>query len=78
MPGETMVMELLGEWKAARHVQQRFMQDSGPVTGNMSHAARCRQKCELGGDCCHFLRLSHDRLGFLVGDASGKGFAAAL
>lgn len=78
MPSDTMVLELHGEWKAALQVQQSFMQASGPITGNLSYAARCRQMCEVGGDCYHFSPIPHDRLGFFIGDASGQGLAAAL
>lgn len=40
--------------------------------------ARCRQVQALGGDCDDFMTLTDDRLALVLGDASGKGLAAAL
>jgi sigma-B regulation protein RsbU (phosphoserine phosphatase) len=78
MPSDAVVMETHSEWMAACQVQQRFMQRLGPTIETLSHSARCRQVCELGGDCYDFLHLPHNRLALAVGDASGKGLAAAL
>ena len=66
------------EWKAACEVQQRFMQHRGPWLDDLSYSARCRQARELGGDCYTFIPLEPNRLAFAIGDASGKGLAAAL
>src|SRR6185437_11479133 len=44
----------------------------------VDYSARCRQVRALGGDCYDFLPSPDRRLAFLVGDASGKGLAAAL
>lgn len=74
MSGDALAME----WATACDVQQRFMQRMGPATGNLDYSARCRQVHELGGDCFDFIRLSEDRFAITVGDASGKGLAAAL
>ena len=41
-------------------------------------SASCRQMRALGGDCYDFAYLGDDRITMLVGDASGKGVAAAL
>jgi sigma-B regulation protein RsbU (phosphoserine phosphatase) len=54
------------------------MQHSGPTIDTLSYSARCRQVGELGGDCYDFAPLPHNRLAIAVGDASGKGLAAAL
>ena len=78
MPAEAMIMESSAEWIAAYEVQQRFMQHTGATIDTLSYSARCRQVGELGGDCYHFVPLPHNRLALAVGDASGKGFAAAL
>lgn len=78
MPGDAVVMETFSEWMTACEVQQRFMQHSGPTIDTLSYSARCRQVGELGGDCYDFVPLPHNRLALAVGDASGKGLAAAL
>ena len=78
MPADAVVMETFGEWIAAYEVQQRFMQHLGATIDSLSYSARCRQVGELGGDCYDFVPLPHNRLALAVGDASGKGFAAAL
>jgi len=78
MPGNAAVMETFSDWTAACEVQQRFMQHLGATIDTLSYSARCRQVGELGGDCYDFLPLSNNRLALTVGDASGKGLAAAL
>ena len=54
------------------------MRRPAPPTDVLDCSARCRQLHELGGDCFDFLPLAGNNLAFAVGDASGKGFAAAL
>jgi sigma-B regulation protein RsbU (phosphoserine phosphatase) len=44
----------------------------------LSYSACCRQMRALGGDFYDFIPLRHDRMALAVGDASGKGLAAAL
>jgi len=78
MASDAVVMELSSEWTAACEVQQRFMQHLGPTIGAPDHSARCRQVHELGGDFYDFVPLPDNRLALAVGDASGKGLAAAL
>jgi len=78
MPSDAVVMESGSEWMAACQVQQRFMQRLGPTTHARDYSARCRQLQELGGDCYEFTPLPANRLALMVGDASGKGLAAAL
>jgi phosphoserine phosphatase RsbU/P len=78
MQGNAVVMETFSEWSEACEVQQRFMQHVGPAIDTLSYSARCRQAGELGGDCYDFVPLPHNRLALAVGDASGKGLAAAL
>lgn len=48
------------------------------TTAGMDYSASCRQLRALGGDCYDFTALADGRLAILVGDASGKGVAAAL
>ncbi len=72
------VMEPSSEWTAACEVQQRFLQYPDPGIDTLPYSARCRQVRELGGDAYDFVPLPHNRLALAVGDASGKGLAAAL
>jgi len=78
MTTDAVVMEAGSEWATAREVQQRFMQPLGPAIDTLDYSAQCRQVQELGGDCYDFLPLPDNRLALAVGDASGKGLAAAL
>ena len=78
MPSDAVVMETWSEWATACEVQQRFMQHLSPAFDNLTYSARFRQVRELGGDCYDFLLLPDNRLALAVGDASGKGLAAAL
>jgi serine phosphatase RsbU (regulator of sigma subunit) len=52
----------------------------GPALNNcrVNLSARCRQMRALGGDCYNFASVGDGQITMLVGDASGKGIAAAL
>ncbi len=78
MRSDAFVMENCREWATACDVQQRFMQHPVPAIDTLDYSARCRQVRELGGDCYDFVPLAENRLALAVGDASGKGLAAAL
>src|SRR6516225_9874710 len=78
MTTEEMVMDVSQDWVLACDVQQGFMQAPCSVSESFDYSARCRQIRALGGDCYSFLPLKGDCLAFVVGDASGKGLAAAL
>src|SRR6202171_2546343 len=71
-------IETCSEWTAACEVQKRFLQYAEPAIDTLSYSARCRQVRELGGGCYDFVPLPHNRLALAVGDAAGKGLAAAL
>ncbi|HUE23229.1 MAG TPA: PP2C family protein-serine/threonine phosphatase [Bryobacteraceae bacterium] len=73
-----LVVDVSEDWVLACAVQQRFMHGPGRNTGAVDYSGRCRQVRALGGDCYDFMPLPDDRLSFVVGDASGKGLAAAL
>jgi sigma-B regulation protein RsbU (phosphoserine phosphatase) len=77
MPSDAVVVETSREWTDARQVQQRFMQRS-PKIDSLDISACCRQVGELGGDFYDFMPLPDGRCALAVGDASGKGLAAAL
>jgi sigma-B regulation protein RsbU (phosphoserine phosphatase) len=78
MTTDDVVVDVSQDWVLACHVQQRFMHGPGRNTGSVDYSARCRQVRDLGGDCYDFMPLTDDRLALVVGDASGKGLAAAL
>jgi len=78
MMSNAVIPAACGDWTAACAVQQRFMHVLAPTSDSPDHSGRCRQVCELGGDCYDFLPLPQERLAFAVADASGKGLAAAL
>jgi len=75
---DAMVMDAGSDWAIACEVQQRFMARLGPELDTLDYGARCRQAQELGGDCYSFVPLPDNRLALAIGDASGKGLAAAL
>ncbi|MGH9699289.1 MAG: PP2C family protein-serine/threonine phosphatase [Candidatus Acidiferrales bacterium] len=75
---DTQVVDVSQDWAVACEVQERSMQFPRPATKTLTYAARCRQLRAMGGDCFDFLPLPGRRLAFAVGDASGKGLAAAL
>lgn len=66
------------EWAAACAVQESFMPRADRSARGLSYGAHCRQVGELGGDCYDFAPLPDGRMAFAIGDASGKGIAAAL
>jgi sigma-B regulation protein RsbU (phosphoserine phosphatase) len=83
MTTDEMVVDVSQDWLLACDVQQGFMQAPGTISKSFDYSARCRQVRELGGDCYNFIahnddRLKDDGLALVVGDASGKGLAAAL
>jgi sigma-B regulation protein RsbU (phosphoserine phosphatase) len=78
MTGTDRVVDVSQDWVLACDVQQRFMEGCGPPTSAVDYSAECRQIRALGGDCYDFTPLADGRMTLLVGDASGKGLAAAL
>jgi sigma-B regulation protein RsbU (phosphoserine phosphatase) len=75
---ENVVVDVSQDWFQACFVQERFMR--GPVRNHcrVDYSASCRQMRALGGDCYDFSCQGDGQLAMLVGDASGKGVAAAL
>ncbi|HEX8711720.1 MAG TPA: PP2C family protein-serine/threonine phosphatase [Terracidiphilus sp.] len=78
MTTDDVVVDVSYDWLQACSVQERFMR--GPAGGGnlVDFSASCRQLRALGGDCYDFTSLPDGRQALLVGDASGKGIAAAL
>jgi phosphoserine phosphatase RsbU/P len=78
MTSDTLVVDVSRDWAHAIDVQQRFMQGRDGASCALDYSARSRQLLELGGDCYDFTPLRDQRLAMSIGDASGKGLAAAL
>lgn len=72
------VVDVSQDWLQACSVQERFMLRPARQDSRIDCSATCRQMRALGGDCYDFTSLADGRLAMLVGDASGKGAAAAL
>lgn len=78
MTTEEMIVDVSEDWVLACDVQQGFMQAPCSTSESFHYSARCRQIRALGGDCYSFHPVKDNCLATLVGDASGKGLAAAL
>jgi phosphoserine phosphatase RsbU/P len=66
------------EVELARQVQARLLPAAGPRLLSLDYAGRCLQARSVGGDYFDFLDAGEGRVGLVVADVSGKGFAAAL
>jgi|SRR6516162_839116 len=66
------------ELDIAKQVQARLFPQTLPPLKTLEYAGVCRQARQVGGDYYDFLDLGSERLGFVIGDISGKGIAAAL
>jgi phosphoserine phosphatase RsbU/P len=66
------------ELDIAKQVQARLFPQTLPPLETLEYAGICRQARQVGGDYYDFLDLGSERLGFVIGDISGKGIAAAL
>jgi len=66
------------ELEIAKEVQARFFPQFLPTLSTLEYAGTCIQARQVGGDYYDFLDLGSERLGFVIGDISGKGIAAAL
>jgi sigma-B regulation protein RsbU (phosphoserine phosphatase) len=78
MTRDDVVVDVSQDWVLACDVQRSFMRGVGRTSDSVDYSARCRQVRALGGDCYDFMPLTNERLALVVGDASGKGVAAAL
>ena len=67
-----------GELDDAREVQQQLLPRAGPVVPGLDYAGRCRPAASVGGDYYDFVPVAGGRVGFAIGDVSGKGIPAAL
>ncbi len=66
------------EIEIAKQVQARLFPQTSPPLKTLEYAGLCIQARKVGGDYYDFLSLGGGRLGFVIGDISGKGIAAAL
>jgi serine phosphatase RsbU (regulator of sigma subunit)/predicted ester cyclase len=66
------------ELRVARTIQQASLPKEVPTLEGWQIALYCQPAKEVGGDFYDFHHLSEDRLGLVVGDATGKGVPAAL
>ena len=66
------------EIELARQVQARLLPTGGPHLRSLEYAGRCLQARSVGGDYFDFLDAGEGRVGLVLADVSGKGFAAAL
>ena len=66
------------ELEIAKQVQSRLFPQSHPHLKTVEYAGICLPARQVGGDYFDFLNLGQNRLGFVIGDVSGKGIAAAL
>jgi serine phosphatase RsbU (regulator of sigma subunit)/predicted enzyme related to lactoylglutathione lyase len=66
------------ELEIARQVQARLFPQVLPELKTVEYAGVCLQARQVGGDYFDFLNLGPQRMGFIIGDVSGKGIAAAL
>src|SRR6266704_4642028 len=66
------------ELEIAKQLQARLFPQTLPPLKTLEYAGICIQARKVGGDYYDFLDLGQERLGFVIGDISGKGIAAAL
>jgi sigma-B regulation protein RsbU (phosphoserine phosphatase) len=66
------------EMEIAREVQERLFPQEMPAITGASVAGHCRPALGVGGDYYDLINLEDGRLGFAIGDVSGKGISAAL
>jgi serine phosphatase RsbU (regulator of sigma subunit)/predicted ester cyclase len=64
--------------RVARSIQQASLPREVPTLEGWQISPYCRPAREVGGDFYDFHLLSDGRVGFAVGDATGKGVPAAL
>ena len=66
------------ELEIAYQVQASFLPRTMPKVDGLDLAGMCLHASEGGGDYFDFIRLSDNKLAFVIGDVSGKGIQAAF
>ena len=64
--------------KRAREIQEKLVPRDLPPTPGWDLAFAYKPAKEVGGDYLDIYPLDADRIGFVVGDVSGKGFSGAM
>ncbi|MGH7494518.1 MAG: PP2C family protein-serine/threonine phosphatase [bacterium] len=72
------LVALQRELDVARRIQQSILPRSFPQHRNFEILAEMMTAKEVGGDLYDFFMIDDHRLGFMIGDVSGKGVPAAL
>lgn len=71
-------LRLRTELACAAQVQQQFLPDSAPADPGFEFAARCIPAHQIGGDFYDWHEMSPGTVTLTLGDAMGKGMAAAM
>ncbi len=66
------------ELELAHDLQLKLLPDADRFRDTANVAARCTPAESVGGDLYHLFDMPNGRLGVVIGDVSGHGFAAAL
>lgn len=66
------------ELESVRQVSARLFPRKLPLMTGVTYAGVCVEARQAGGDLYDFFDLGEGRLGFLIGDVSGKGVASAM
>ena len=66
------------EMQLAHDLQMKLLPEVAHVAPEATVAARVVPAEDVGGDFYNLYRLSHDRIGVMIGDVSGHGYQAAL
>src|SRR5918999_1349512 len=66
------------EMRVARSIQQRSLPEGVPTLGGWQIDPYYQPAREVGGDFYEFYQLGYGRVGFAVGDGTGKGVPAAI
>jgi len=69
---------LANELNAAKHIQNGLLPKSLPSNDFIDVAAYSTISDDVGGDFYDFFELEKNKFGIIIGDASGKGFPAAM
>ena len=75
---EKALMSLQEEMRMARDIQLNLLPDSSPDIPGFDIKTINQPAKSVGGDYLDFISLSPSRLGFCVGDITGKGMPAAM